>query len=130
MDLVEWKNEFLLGVDSVDHEHRELIELINELYRSYCDQGSKLTVLDFLGELSLKISAHFALEEKIMQEYKYDEFESHKADHEQLLDDIGNIMEEYNEDKIFDEIIFGERLKDWFVEHFRTKDARLHGVLG
>ena len=32
MALIEWRNEFDTGVAEVDHEHQELVELINALH--------------------------------------------------------------------------------------------------
>jgi hemerythrin len=64
-----------------------------------------------------------------MRALKYDQYEDHKQDHEQLLDDIRDIMDEYENMSTLDEEEFGQRLTDWFVNHFSTKDARLHGFL-
>ncbi len=130
MLLIEWKDEFSLGIPSVDHEHRELIDIINELYAKLPEEHSKDLVMDFLGELHAKIASHFALEEKIMIEKNYDKYEDHKADHERLLDELRTFMDEYENDEKFSEHAFGKFLEYWFIEHFRTKDARLHKRLG
>jgi len=74
-----------------------------------------------LGEIFAKISAHFALEEKEMRELKYDHYEDHKQDHEQLLDDIRDIMDEYEDMSTLDEKEFGQRLTDWFSQPFQYK---------
>ena len=129
MTLIEWRDEFKIGIDEVDFEHQELIELINESYNEAKNEDSFLAVLDSLGEIFEKISAHFALEEKEMRQLKYDQYEDHKEEHEQLLDSIRDIMDEYEEKTILDAEDFGVRLKDWFVNHFSTKDARLHKFL-
>jgi hemerythrin len=129
MALVEWRDEFKIGIKEVDFEHQELIELINESYNEAKKDGSTLAVLDSLGEVFMQISAHFALEEKEMRQLKYDQFEDHKEEHEELLDSIRDIMDDYEERETLDEEEFGERLKDWFVNHFSTKDARLHKFL-
>lgn len=129
MTLIEWRDEFKIGIDEVDFEHQELIELINESYNEAKNDGTNLAVLDSLGEIFEKISAHFALEEKEMRQLKYDQYEDHKEEHEELLDSIRDIMDEYEENTILNEEEFGERLKDWFVNHFSTKDARLHRFL-
>ena len=129
MSLIEWRDEFLLGIPSVDHEHRELIELINELYKSYSEHGSKVTTMDFLGELYAKIAAHFALEEKIMVEKGYDQYHEHKFEHEKLLDEICDFMDDFESDKSFPEGVFKELLEVWFISHFKDKDARLHKYL-
>ena len=129
MSLIEWRNEFMLGIPAVDHEHHELIDLINALYTSYCTHDSKLTTLDFLGELYAKIAAHFALEERIMVEKGYDQYQDHKSDHEKLLDDICDFMDDFESDRKFPEGVFKELLETWFLEHFKNKDARLHKYL-
>jgi hemerythrin len=129
MNLVEWCNEFKIGIEEVDFEHQELIELINDSYKEAINEGSMMAVVDYLGEIFAKISAHFALEEKEMRELKYDQYEDHKQDHEKLLDSIRDIMDEYEDNSILDEKEFGQRLTAWFVNHFSTKDARLHKFL-
>ncbi len=129
MKLVEWRNEFKIGIEEVDFEHQELIELINDSYKEAKKEGSTMALIDCLGEIFAKISAHFALEEKDMREMKYDQYEDHKQDHEQLLDDIRDIMDEYENISTLDDKEFGQRLTDWFVNHFSTKDARLHKFL-
>ena len=129
MSLIAWRDEFLLGIPAVDHEHRELIELINELYSNYSAHGSKVSTMDFLGELYAKIAAHFALEEKIMLEKGYDQYQEHKAEHEKLLDEICDFMDDFENDRTFAEGVFKELLEAWFVSHFKNKDARLHKYL-
>jgi len=129
MTLVEWRDEFKIGIEEVDFEHQELIELINELYAETKKEDSAMAVMDCLGEIFAKISAHFALEEKVMRDLQYDQYEDHKEDHELLLDSIMDIMDEYADDTGLDEEEFADRLNDWFVRHFSTKDARMHKFL-
>lgn len=129
MILVEWRDEFKLGIDEVDFEHQELIDLINMSFCEAAKKDSNMAVLYFLGEIHSKISAHFALEEKHMREMSYDQYEDHKQDHERLLDDILDIMDNYRETANLDTKEFGERLRKWFIQHFKLKDARLHKFL-
>jgi hemerythrin len=130
MALLEWRAEFSVGVPEVDHEHQELINLINAAHAKLGEAGARHLVTDFLGEINARISAHFALEEKLMRDQSYDEYEDHKADHERLLDEIRDIMDAYEGQAGFDENAFGDRLGAWFTEHFRTKDARFHKQWG
>lgn len=127
MALIEWQPQFEIGIPAIDHEHREMIELINRLHASLTNDAPKSDIDDFLGEVHANISAHFALEEKTMRDMAYAEFDAHKADHERLLDDIRDIMDAFDADAYFD---YGgslaEGLRVWFTEHFRTMDARLH----
>jgi hemerythrin-like metal-binding protein len=129
MAFIEWRDDFSIGLPSVDHEHQELIGLINTAYENLHREDAQRRVIDFLGEIYARISAHFALEERIMRERHYDEYADHKADHERLLDEMRDIMDSYEEHAYFDEDSFAEQLRQWFVVHFKTKDPRLHRFL-
>ena len=103
-----------------------MIALINTLYQNVQEKKGSDTIMDFLGEIYTRVAAHFALEEKIMRELEYTAFAEHKDDHELLLDQIRDIMDDYEDNKHFAEDVLAQRLKTWFSEHFRTKDAQLH----
>jgi hemerythrin len=130
MALIEWKSHYSVGVEAVDHEHRELIDLINELHESLIAGAAKPDVTAFLGEIFRGVSAHFALEERFMRDHRYDHFDQHKRAHEQLLEEIRDIMENYEADPGGASRQLSKRLDDWFTLHFKTHDARLHHRLG
>lgn len=130
MPLIEWKDEYSVGVPDVDAEHRDLIELINTLYESMQARDGGSDVMEFLGEIYARIASHFALEELIMRRHEYDEYREHKRDHEQLLEEIRDIMDDYEAGKLLNDEDLARRLDRWFSEHFRTRDARLHNRLG
>lgn len=129
MSPIEWKPEYSVGDPAVDHEHRELVDLVNTAAAAILDRRPGADVDRCLGDLMRAISAHFAHEEKQMRRAGYDEFSPHKADHERLLDALRDIM-----DGTQDTPTAADRLtavlEAWFSAHFRTHDARLHRRLG
>ena len=129
MNLIEWRDDFRIGIAEVDHEHRELIELINGLYSNLGGARTDDRVERCFGEIYARISAHFALEEKAMADRAYSDFQPHKADHERLLDSILDIMDEHAAQGVLDDAGLAARLAEWFGVHFRTHDARLHRFL-
>jgi hemerythrin len=126
MSLIEWKDSFSVGVAAVDLEHRELIELINELHERIGEAADTDMTLAMLGEIYAQISAHFALEEKYMRESEYPRFPEHKEDHEELLDELRDIMDRVEDLGRYDADELSQELGRWFSEHFRTHDALLH----
>ncbi|MBM3565723.1 MAG: bacteriohemerythrin [Alphaproteobacteria bacterium] len=133
MTLIAWKQEFRTGIASLDHEHEEMIHLLNDLYTALVRDGSRDSIVAFLGEVHARISAHFALEERIMRDRDYQGYPDHKTDHERLLDQIRDLMDGYEDQPSGDEAFraqFGQRLQAWFTDHFREQDAKLHHVLG
>ena len=126
MSLIEWREEFSVGVAEVDHEHRELVAMINALHEAMGAGVGRDDIINSLGEIYAQISAHFALEEKFMLESRYMAYAEHKEDHEILLDDLRDIMDQVEDDGSYNEKRLSKDLSFWFSEHFRTHDARLH----
>jgi hemerythrin len=130
MPLLNWKDEYSVGIDAVDHEHKQLIELINRLHQELDARNSKQSVLPFFGDLLKGISAHFALEEKFMRDHVYGRLATHKEDHERLLDELRDIMDGFEHAEEINAVELTRRLDTWFTRHFRTHDAELHRTLG
>ena len=126
MSPITWKEEFSVGVAEVDFEHRELIELINSLHSSARPGAGRDVVIESLGEIFAQIASHFALEEKMMRASLYPALLEHKQDHETLLDELRDIMDEVEDDGQYDEAQLSTDLERWFGDHFKTHDAKLH----
>jgi hemerythrin len=103
MSLIEWRPEFSVGNLAVDHEHRELIDLINSLHEGIRQGAGRGQVAAGLGDYS-----------------------PHKEDHESLLDQLADIIHSVEIGGEFAEDELSSRLNHWFSEHFRTHDAKLH----
>jgi hemerythrin len=130
MTLLSWKDEYSVGIEAVDHEHKELIGLINRLHDQLGGPAAKATVPAFFGDLLKAISAHFALEETFMRDRSYHAFEAHKGDHERLVDDLRVMMDRSERSEDIDRVDLAQRLDSWFSRHFKTHNARLHRELG
>jgi hemerythrin len=129
MKLLEWKPEFSVGNAAVDHEHRQLIDLINEVHAGISQGTGRDELAAGLGEIYAQIAAHFALEEKKMRDADYAGYGVHKHDHESLLDQLTEIIDAVESAGAYDPQSLSSVLSLWFSEHFRTHDAQLHGRL-
>ncbi|HSF96249.1 MAG TPA: bacteriohemerythrin [Thermohalobaculum sp.] len=127
---LEWKDSYSVGVAAVDHEHQELIDLVNRLHQVLEGAAETGDVEQVFGDLFRAISAHFALEERFMREHRYDQAAAHKADHERLLDELRDIMDDYRAEGAQAAERLAAGVDAWFVNHFKTHDARLHARLG
>jgi len=130
MTLLKWKPSYALGIPSVDMEHREMIALINHLYAGLNERGVPEQIESVLEDIYAGIAAHFALEERHMREANYDEYAAHKDEHEELLDQIRDLMDVFESDPATGRDSLEKSLSDWFSNHFATFDARLHHRLG
>ena len=131
MALLHWRDEFNLGIPAVDYEHQELFALINQIHDRIEASPSRDAIIDGLDEIYARIASHFALEEREMRDRGYDGYESHKTEHERLLDGIREIMDNFEHGLYADyEDALAKHLGEWFELHFSTQDARLHRMMG
>ena len=127
---MQWKPEYSVGVESMDDEHREMINLINDIYDKLESDPDADQIEQCLGDIFSTISMHFALEERLMRKNNYAEYQPHKDDHEELLDQIRDLMDDFAAGTAVGATRLEKSLSDWFAGHFSTFDARLHGEVG
>lgn len=130
MSPIAWRPEFSVGDPAVDHEHRELIDLVNTAAGAILDHRPDADIDRCLGDLHRAIAAHFAHEERQMRRAHYDQLAQHKADHERLLDSLREIMDSAAGTTAPTAGRLTAVLEAWFTDHFRTHDSRLHRRLG
>lgn len=130
MPPIEWKPEYSVGDPAVDHEHRELVDLVNTAAAAILERRPETDIDRAFGDLFRAISAHFALEEEQMRNARYDQLGAHKSDHERLLDELRDLMDEAPAQPDDAAERLTRVLEAWFADHFRVHDARLHRRLG
>ena len=126
MALFEWKDEYLLGLEPLDFEHKDLFACINDLYEQCQRQAEGAEVEDCLGRLHARLAAHFALEESTMLEMKNPHYEAHKAEHDAFLDEVTEVVASFGADpgeKPID--AFAMSVKEWILTHITTTDRQL-----
>jgi len=127
---LKWDEQYSVGVDSVDFEHQNLMDMINMIYAELDDKRDVSEIERTISDVHAEIAAHFALEERLMRNAGYEEYAAHKDDHENLLDQIRSMMDAIVVDPEPALDMLSENLSDWFSGHFATFDARLHSKLG
>jgi len=88
MASMEWKDEYSVGNDLLDSQHRQLIELVGALGGS-ADLGEVLDGLRRYGE------AHFHTEEELLEAAHYPELERHRHYHNAFRTWINETAEAY-----------------------------------
>ncbi|MGA2324255.1 MAG: bacteriohemerythrin [Sedimentisphaerales bacterium] len=124
MEKIRWKEEYSVGVEKIDRQHRHLFEIINKLIdRSAASSDSKL-VSETLTEMLNYAKEHFTTEEELMQEYGYPEIEPHKEQHIYFFKTTAelSINALNNQSMVLREIV--EFLKIWLTFHILKVDMK------
>ncbi len=126
MSLLEWQDEYRIGIKSLDYEHQNLFKQLSELHADLVKHVEEIEIEDCLGRIHAQVSAHFALEEKIMRESKFPNYHRHKEEHDEQLDSVTDAITGYlNDPSDADGKELGDQLSDWIINHVLTSDKEL-----
>ncbi|UZE96293.1 bacteriohemerythrin [Alkalimarinus alittae] len=126
---VTWKDEYSVGIESIDNDHKNLLKLINQLQTSSLYYTGENFDKDALSELIDYTKFHFAREEKMMEEHGYPDFEAHRQQHRKMTDSVVRKVLEYEADseKTVEDLL--EYLKSWLINHINGTDKKYSSFL-
>ena len=119
---VTWKDAYSVGISSIDQDHKKLLGMINQLQTAAHYQTDDDLIEQTLNDLVDYTRYHFAREEDLMRESNYPDFEAHKQQHEQMVQQVTKFIDEYRIDKtrtIDNVTLF---LKTWLINHINGSD--------
>lgn len=119
---VEWQSSFSVGIESIDHDHKKLLGMINQLQAAAHYKTDDDMVENVLNELLDYTQYHFSREENMMQQCNYPGLDNHKRQHAAMIAQVNKYIKEYRVDKtrtIEDVAVY---LKTWLVNHINGSD--------
>lgn len=129
MVFLQWSPDLSVGIDFMDDDHRRLMELLSELDDLVESGPVQPAVIDKLDEIIDFAEQHFRLEERLMEESDYEEFEQHRQLHEVLLQDISGLRQYLTTGEKAAGPKIMQFLKDWLMHHIAESDKELGGFL-
>ena len=124
--MYEMKEEYKIGVERIDEQHKKLFELADKAYMLLKDDFSLDKydkIVHILEELKDYTIFHFKSEEEYMESINYKRLFSQKIEHEKFikaLEDVNyNEIDEKQDESLVKILNF---LNDWLVEHILKTD--------
>ncbi|WP_295297395.1 bacteriohemerythrin [uncultured Brachyspira sp.] len=120
---IKWRPIYETKHKIIDNQHKELVNIINELYLSTINNGeSNGAFIKAVKKCIDYTQYHFKTEEKIMDLINYSDAENHKAMHKNFCVELVNQIRRYEEGQPFVANKFLKYLKDWLLEHIAFRD--------
>lgn len=126
-----WTDDLTLGIDEIDREHRALMEIVNEILVA-CDSGLDTGMLVALfAQLRKATLAHFAREERMLEDTRYPRLAQHRQEHLDLVEQLDRIgdqaVREVARGAVGDAtVIF---LRHWLTSHIVGPDRGYSGYV-
>lgn len=125
MPLIEWSDEYSVGLEIFDAEHKKLIAIINELYEAVTAGIDKLALQRISDKLVEYTLMHFKHEEMYFDDWAYPGAAAHIASHtklrQQVFDYRKQILEMDSKELGLDMLDF---LRDWLNHHIMVEDRK------
>ena len=121
-DFLVWKDEYSVGINSIDQQHKKLIHMINQLQTAVKYSTGEEFEREALNELVDYTKTHFTYEEGMMEQNGYPDFEAHKAQHVKMIKKVEEVLAEYEKDSdTAMENALGY-LSEWLINHINGTD--------
>lgn len=119
-----WKEEYALNIPKIDEQHKQLVTLINNLYKAFMNKTHIEAVGDVLLELKNYTEYHFRFEETLFSNINFPEKKEHLKTHEAFEAKIQSFHDEYlnNPKSVTFRLI--SYLQSWLVDHIMVADRK------
>ncbi|THF64194.1 bacteriohemerythrin [Pseudothauera rhizosphaerae] len=123
-ELFQWSDEFSVGVDEIDDQHVELVDLLNQLHAAVREHRGSAAVRGTLDELVDYTRTHFAAEEHMMRDSGYPDYAEHRVHHEALIDQVRALQQKLDSGEASITFELLHFLRVWLMRHIGESDKR------
>ncbi|MDG4474618.1 bacteriohemerythrin [Thiovibrio frasassiensis] len=124
MALLTWQEKYSVGIKQIDDQHKQLIDMINELNDAMLTGKGKDALMPVLNKLASYCVTHFAVEEKLFDTHAYPETADHKEKHSKMLAKVKALIGEVQSGKSTVSIEVMNFLKNWLDKHIMETDKK------
>lgn len=127
--MLQWKEEYEVGVAEIDEQHQKLIDIANRVYelmRNELALDKYDQIVEILQELKEYTVYHFHFEEGLMQKARYKKRFSHKILHQNFLAQVEAVdlsAVDENQDAYLVQIM--DFIANWLIDHIVGEDKKV-----
>jgi len=133
--LVHWTDTLKVNVQTIDAQHKRLVEMINQLYTALQEDETRKQLAEIIANLRAYAAFHFAEEEYHLEKLNYpkDKLDYHKKEHAYFEEKVQEFEEKFLKgEPLGEDVLFF--LAEWLVNHIKKTDKNYgpflnkHGV--
>jgi hemerythrin len=121
---VVWNESWLIGVQEVDAQHKQLVSLVNQLHQAMSQGKGKEVLGGILDSLILYTQQHFSAEERMLEQNQYPDLLEHKRQHVALTKKVVDFQQEFKGGTMGMSLDIMQFLKTWLQSHILGTDVK------
>ena len=124
MTFIKWRAEYSVGINELDHHHRNLFSILNKLHEAMSKGDSNKVIEQVLRELTDYTNYHFTTEERFFEKYRYPERYKHKLEHQKFIEKLEDLINQYQSGRLGVSVKLLSFLREWLHSHILKSDQK------
>jgi hemerythrin len=125
MDLkFKWKDEYCLGNDTIDAEHKKLFDIANKVFSTKTSEFTLDEIKNILNQLFDYVRYHFKHEEEYMKEISSGELDYQKEKHAEIISEMNTMLKETKGINML-ELKLAYIMQKWVLVHIIEDDMKI-----
>lgn len=126
-DFLKWDDSYSIGIEHIDQEHRQLIEVFGALYRKVAHQNGKECFQKLIDFVEVYVKAHIESEERFQKAIDFEFYEDHKTIHREFLAQVEHRKKAHKGKHItnHDLIEINLFMREWLLHHILVEDKKI-----
>lgn len=124
MSIIKWSEELCIGIESIDEQHRQLINIINELHLAVEYPGPDTPIYPLIHKLHEYARTHFDQEEQLLERHDFPGRADHASEHEAFIGRLDELMLRYRSNSGELTVHVRDFLLTWFLNHVKNNDMK------
>lgn len=122
MEQIEWNESFITGIETIDKQHKGLVELLNSLIQDFNEVMDRRKLENSIEKLFDYTKYHFSTEEYLMRQANYPDYQAHKNEHDSFAGKVKEFLINFSDGKedLTKDII--DFLSGWVKHHILQVD--------
>ena len=117
-----WKNEYSIGIDFVDDQHKYLINLINRVNEAI-EESNSIAIVETVLDMRLYADIHFSEEEELMRKTGYPALDAHAGLHKGFIKKADVFLNDLEVSPLAATVEISTYLLNWLIMHIQTVDS-------
>jgi hemerythrin len=129
MKKILWDKSFSVGVEVLDQQHKQIVEIINRLIDEPKEGFGPDEVARILDDLAKFVHYHFQTEEQLLADHGYEDLRTQQAEHKEFRVELADLCMGSMKNHTIVPINALLYLKEWWVDHILVKDMKYRPFL-
>jgi hemerythrin-like metal-binding protein len=122
MALLNWGQNYSVGVQAIDGQHKVLFDIVNELHGAMLKGQAQTLTGPLLRKLAKYTQEHFTAEEAAMASAMYPGLADHKIKHRDLIKQVDDYIARFDKGEVTLNLHLLNFLRDWLATHIQKTD--------